>query len=68
MKQRELARKLARSTRKSPAEAQDQIDALVQKILKDLREGRPVELPGMGKLFSKRAVKAKPEAKTKRKR
>jgi nucleoid DNA-binding protein len=51
MKRQELARKLARETKQSSARAQDQIDVLVHRILKSLRQGRPVRLPGMGKLF-----------------
>jgi nucleoid DNA-binding protein len=50
MKREELARSLARATHQSSAAAQDQIDELVRAILKDLRQGKPVELPGIGKL------------------
>ena len=55
MKREDLARKLARETRQSSAQAQDQIDELVHQIRKSLREGRSVELPGVGKLKTKRA-------------
>ena len=55
MKPEDLVRTLARQTQQSQADARDEIDALVQKILRDLREGRPVELPGMGKLVASKA-------------
>ena len=50
MKQAELARKLAREARVPAAAAQDRIDELVHRIIKNLRRGRPVELPGLGRL------------------
>jgi nucleoid DNA-binding protein len=50
MKQAELARELAREARLPAAAAQDRIDELVHRIIKNLRRGRPVELPGLGKL------------------
>ncbi len=57
MKREDLARKLARETRQSSAQAQDQIDDLgapdIRKSM--LREGRTVPLPGVGKLKTKRA-------------
>jgi nucleoid DNA-binding protein len=53
MKREELARKLARQSRVSGAQARDQVDEMVRKILKALREGQPVELPGVGRLVSK---------------
>lgn len=52
MKPEDLDRTLARETRQTRAEARDEIDALVEEILLALREGRPVELPGMGVLVS----------------
>ena len=50
MKRGELARELARRTHQTPAQAKDEIDALVHRILTTLRKGRPVTLPLMGKL------------------
>jgi len=47
---RELARELPKETRLPRAVAQDQIDELVHQIVRKLRRGRPVELPGLGKL------------------
>ena len=53
MKREELARTLARQTNLSRAAARDQVDELVSRILKSLRQGQPVELPGVGKLVAK---------------
>jgi nucleoid DNA-binding protein len=53
MKREELARTLARQTNLSRAAARDQVDELVRRILKTLRQGRPVELPGVGRLVAK---------------
>lgn len=50
MKQEELARELAREARLPAAAAKDRVDELVHRIIKRLRRGRPVELPGLGKL------------------
>lgn len=67
MKRVDLVKRLARETRQSNAEAQDQIDAVVHRILRDLRRGRPVELPGLGPLcVVAEAAKPKP-AKMRRK-
>jgi nucleoid DNA-binding protein len=52
MKREDLARTLARETHQSSAAARDQIDELVCRILKSLRRGHPVELPGIGKLIA----------------
>jgi nucleoid DNA-binding protein len=50
MTQEELARELAREARLPAAVAQDRIDELVHRIVRKLRRGQPVELPGLGKL------------------
>jgi hypothetical protein len=52
MKRVEIARKVAAQTHVSRAEARDQVDEVVRKILKSLRKGRPVELPGVGRLIA----------------
>ena len=57
MKREELARKLAKQSHVSRAEARDQVDEVVRKILKSLRQGQPVELPGVGRLTSKPPVR-----------
>ena len=41
------------SAQSAKAAARDQVDEAVHKILKALRQGRPVKLPGMGKLIPK---------------
>ncbi|MCC7496773.1 MAG: HU family DNA-binding protein [Bryobacterales bacterium] len=48
MKKRDLARKFARGSQLSTAGAADQIDRAVHHILRDLRQGHPVALPGLG--------------------
>ena len=53
MKREELARKLAKQSHLSRAEACDQVDEVVRKILKSLRQGQTVELPGVGRLISR---------------
>jgi len=50
MKQEELARELAREARLPPAVAQDRIDELVHRIVRKLRRGQRVSLPGVGTL------------------
>ena len=53
MKPKQLTRTLAKKTGQSKAQAQDEIDILVHRILKSLREGKPVKLPGVGKLVGR---------------
>jgi nucleoid DNA-binding protein len=53
MKRKEIARTLARRKRLPDAIARDQVDEMVHKILKKLRKGQPVDLPGLGKLMPK---------------
>ena len=50
MKREKLAQAVARETHVGRAEASDQVDELVHKILRALRRGEAVELPGLGKL------------------
>jgi len=52
MKHEELARELAKEAGLPKAAAQDQIEELVGRIVKKLRRGRPVSLPGLGKLVA----------------
>ena len=49
MKKRELARRLARGSGMSPAEAADELDRMVHRIVSGLRKGQSVPLPGLGK-------------------
>lgn len=51
MKKTGLARELAQVTRASSAAAKDQVEEAVHEILKALKRGRPVRLPGVGKLI-----------------
>jgi len=53
MKQEELARELAREARLPPAVAQERIDELVHRIVKKLRRGQRVSLPGVGTLVGR---------------
>lgn len=50
MKRIDLARALAERNRLTQGEAQDQLDRLVQKIVRSLRQGRVAKMPGIGKL------------------
>lgn len=51
MKRAELAKTLARQTGLSPSAARNEVDELVHNILRKLRQGQPVKLPGVGKLL-----------------
>jgi len=53
MKHEELARELAKEAGLPKAVAHDQIEELVRRIVKKLRRGRPVALPGLGKLVAR---------------
>jgi nucleoid DNA-binding protein len=50
MNKRQLAGRLARASKKTRAAAADELDRVVHDILKSLREGKAVELPGLGVL------------------
>jgi nucleoid DNA-binding protein len=52
MKREELAQQLARQSNLSRAAARDRVDELVHRILKTLRQGQSVELPGVGQLIA----------------
>jgi nucleoid DNA-binding protein len=60
MRREELARELAREARLPAAVAQEQIDELVHRIVRKLRRGRPVELPGLGKLVTRAGARKRP--------
>lgn len=49
MKKSEFAKRLARQSGVSPAEAADQLDRVVHQILSNLRRGQSASLPGLGK-------------------
>jgi nucleoid DNA-binding protein len=50
MKRQEIARQLAQSGHMSRAEACDELDQVVHKILLSLRHGQAAEVPGVGRL------------------
>ena len=58
MKREELARRLSQTNHLSRAEARDQIDELVRKVLASLRAGTPVEFPGAGTLVPREPRKS----------
>ena len=49
MKKPELAKRLAKRSGVTRAEAADHLDRVVHQILSNLRKGQAVELPGLGK-------------------
>jgi nucleoid DNA-binding protein len=49
MKKRDIAKRMARESGMSEAEAADRLDRVVHHILSSLRRGRPAPLPGLGK-------------------
>jgi nucleoid DNA-binding protein len=49
MKKPELAKRMARRSGLSEAEAADRLDRVVNQILKKLRHGQEAPLPGLGK-------------------
>ena len=50
MKKPDIAKRMARRTGVSPAEAADRLDLMVREILADLKRGREPSLPGLGRL------------------
>ena len=48
---------LARERGVRPAEARDQVDEVVQRIVRKLRRGEAVNLPGVGKLIVRETSK-----------
>jgi integration host factor subunit alpha len=48
MKKVDIARRLARESGVSKAEAADRLDRVVHRILSSLRQGRTAKLPGLG--------------------
>jgi nucleoid DNA-binding protein len=49
MKKADIARRMARESGVSAAEAADRLDRVVHGILSNLRHGRQAALPGLGK-------------------
>lgn len=54
MKKPDIARRLARQSNVSEAEAADRLDRTVHKILSNLKKGKESSLPGLGKFRSER--------------
>jgi nucleoid DNA-binding protein len=52
MKKPDIAKRMARESGVSEAEAADRLDRVVHQILSNLRRGRSAPLPGMGKFTS----------------
>lgn len=48
MRKAEIAKRLARQSGVSKAEAADELDRVVHEILFKLRKGKPASLPGLG--------------------
>lgn len=48
MKKEQLAKQLAKETRITDAAAADQVDAILNAILKRVRKGQSASLPGLG--------------------
>jgi len=48
MKQKDFTKRYAEGTRLSPAEAADQVDRVVNDLLRRLRTGQSASLPGLG--------------------
>lgn len=48
MKKEQLARQLAKESRITPAAAADQVDSILNAILKRVRKGQSASLPGLG--------------------
>ena len=49
MQKPDIAKRMARRSGVSPAEAADRLDRVVQQIVSNLRKGKGARLPGLGK-------------------
>ena len=63
MKKTDIARRMARESGVTQAEAADRLDSVVHKLLCTLRQGKPASLPGLGRFTvgSDGKVSFKPE-------
>ena len=50
MKKPDIAKRIARQSRVTEAEAADRLDRMIHQILSNLRHGKDTPLPGLGKL------------------
>jgi len=48
MKKAAIAKRLAKQSKITPAAAADQLDTVVNEILRRVRKGKPASLPGLG--------------------
>jgi nucleoid DNA-binding protein len=51
MEKKDFNKRYAQRTQSTPAEAADQIDAVINDLLRRLRAGQPAPLPGLGTLL-----------------
>jgi len=58
MRKNEISEQLARESHLSKAVAADRVDRVVHDIMKRLRKGEAVSMPGLGKLSSPRRSRA----------
>ena len=49
MKKSDIARRIARQSGVTQAEAADRLDRIIHEILRDLRRGTPAAFPGLGR-------------------
>jgi len=49
MKKPDIAKRIARQSGLTQAEAADRLDRVIHEILTDLRKGNPASLPGLGR-------------------
>lgn len=61
MKKNAIAIRLARQAHLSTYAAADEIDRAIHRILKKLRGGEPVNIPGLGELRPGRSTTFRPE-------
>ncbi len=61
MRKKDFARRLAHQEQLTPAIAADQIDSVVTRLLKQLKEGKPAKIPGFGTLLPGEAITFRPE-------
>jgi nucleoid DNA-binding protein len=54
MSRKTLLRMMTRDGKTRPAAAADELDRAVEKILRTLKQGKPVRLPGVGDLVPER--------------
>ena len=52
MKKPEIAKRMARQSGVSQAEAADRLDRVVHRILSNLRKGKETDVPGLGKFVT----------------